>query len=653
MFRNSVVFISLATSTALGIPAALANEKAEIFGAIPAIRDISLSPDGTKIAFISPGPGKLSDLYTIDLAKGDTPTRVMSSSGEPEDLQWCGWVSNARLACRLGGLKEQAGEIYGFGTIFAIDSDGKNARQLTLEKDANTLTYSLGSGDIIDWLPDEQNAVLMSRYHPEQSSNGTRIVNRNFGWAVERIDTITGKAKFVERPEDEAIEYITDGEGSVRIKGMRTKLGATERDSGRIKYFYKNEKDDWVELSQLDYANRSGFNPYAVDKTRNSVFGFAPYQGRQALMSLKLDGSGESEVLVSSDKVDVDGLIRIGRKNRVVGASYAIEKREAVYFDEELEKLATGLANALGGESAINFADSSQDESKLLIWAGSDIDPGQYFLFDRRSKQLRPLLGVRPKVENQNLATVKPITFPAADGTKIPGYLTLPKGVEPKNLPAIVIPHGGPESRDEWGFDWLAQFFVSQGYAVLQPNFRGSAGYGDDWFLENGYKSWKVAIGDVSDGGRWLISQGIAKPEALSIVGWSYGGYAALQSAVTYPDLFKAVVAIAPVTDLALKKNSNNSNYSSVVEDDRVGNGPHVKEGSPAQNADRIKAPVLLFHGDLDQNVLINQSKMMEDKLKDAGKAVTFIEYEGLAHSLQNSASRIDMLTRSAAFLPK
>ena len=100
-------------------------------------------------------------------------------------------------------------------------------------------------------------------------------------------------------------------------------------------------------------------------------------------------------------------------------------------------------------------------------------------------------------------------------------------------------------------------------------------------------------------------------------------------------------------------KNSNNSNYSSVVEDDRVGNGPHVKEGSPAQNADRIKAPVLLFHGDLDQNVLINQSKMMEDKLKDAGKAVTFIEYEGLAHSLQNSASRIDMLTRSAAFLPK
>ncbi|PHR20936.1 MAG: S9 family peptidase [Sphingopyxis sp.] len=612
-----------------------------------------MSPDGTKIAFISPGPEKLSDLYTIDLAKGDTPTRVMSSSGDPENLQWCGWVSNARLACRLGGLKEQAGEIYGFGTIFAIDADGENARQLTLEKDADTLTYSLGSGDIIDWLPDEQDAVLMSRYHPERRAAGTRIGNRDFGWAVERIDTVTGKAKYVERPSEEAIEYITDGEGEVRIKGMRTKLGATERDSGRIKYFYKNGSNDWVELSQLDYANRSGFNPYAVDKTRNSVFGFAPYKGRQALMSVKLDDSGDQEVLVSNDKVDVDGLIRIGRKNRVVGASYAIEKREAVYFDKDLEKLAAGLANALGGETAINFADSSQDESKLLIWAGSDVDPGQYFLFDRGSKQLRPLLGVRPKVENQNLATVKPVTFPAADGTEIPGYLTLPIGVEPKNLPAIVIPHGGPESRDEWGFDWLAQFFVSQGFAVLQPNFRGSAGYGDDWFLENGYKSWKIAIGDVSDGGRWLIREGIAKPEALSIVGWSYGGYAALQSAVTYPDLFKAVIAIAPVTDLALKKNNNNKEYSSAVEDDRVGSGPHIKEGSPAQNVDQIKAPVMLFHGDLDQNVFINQSKFMEDKLKNAGKAVTFIEYEGLAHSLQNSAARIDMLTKSAAFLPK
>ncbi|VAV98396.1 Prolyl oligopeptidase family protein [hydrothermal vent metagenome] len=649
---SKVIVASIVYAGLFTFPAQ-ANEQAKIFGAMPAIRDISLSPDGTKIAFISPGPGKLSDLYTIDLAKGDQPTRVMSSSGDPENLQWCGWVSNVRLACRLGGLQKKAGEIYGFGTIFAIDADGKNAKQLTLEKGANTLTYSLGSGSIIDWLPDEQNAVLMSRYHPEEGAIGTRIVKRAYGWAVERIDTVTGKAKFVERPASEAVEYITDGEGHVRIKGMRNKLGATELNSGRIKYFYKNDRDKWVNLSELNYANRTGFNPSAVDPGKNSAIGFAPHQGRKALISIKLDGSGEKEILVSNDSVDVDGLIRIGRKSRVVGASYAKEKRTAVYFDDDLDKLASGLAKALGGNKSINFSDSSQDERKLLIWAGSDIDPGQYFLFDRDSKQLRPLLGVRPKVEIQKLATVKPVSYSAADGTKIPAYLTLPVGKDAKNLPAIVMPHGGPESRDEWGFDWLSQYFVSQGFAVLQPNFRGSAGYGEQWFLDNGYQSWKTAISDVSDGGRWLVSQGIAKPDALSIVGWSYGGYAALQSAATYPDLFKAVVAIAPVTDLALKKRNNNNQYSSTVEDNRVGQGAHIKEGSPAQNVDKIKAPVLLFHGDLDQNVMINQSKLMEGRLKGAGKPVTFVEYKGLAHSLRNSAVRTDMLTKSAAFLPK
>ena len=652
MFHSASSALALSLTFLFTASPSLANEKAEIFGTMPAIRDISLSPDGNKLAFISPGPGTFSDLYTIDIQNDGKPFRVMSSSGDPENLQWCGWVSNTRLACRLGGLEKKAGEIYDFGTIFAIDSDGKNSKMLTLEKNNKTLTYSLGSGTIVDWLPDEDNVVLMSRYHPEEAAIGSLVVKKRYGWAVERLDTRTGKAKFIERPADEAIEYISDGEGNIRIKGMRNKLGATELDSGRIKYFYKNDEGRWVNLSELDYANRTGFNPYAVDAKNNAVLGFAPYQGRKALISRKLDGNLEEKILVSHDEVDVNGLIRIGRKNRVIGGSYATEYRHSVYFDDGLKKLAEALGKALGGKS-INFYDTSLDESKLLIRAESDTDPGQYFLFDRNSKQLRPLLGVRPKVEGVTLAEVKPITFPATDGTKIPGYLTLPVGVAAKNLPAIVMPHGGPEARDEWGFDWLAQYFVSEGFAVLQPNFRGSAGYGEQWFLKNGYKSWQTAIGDVSDAGRWMVSEGIAKPEALSIVGWSYGGYAALQAAATYPDLFKSVVAIAPVTDLSLKKRNNNNQYSSAVGDDRVGQGPHVKLGSPAQNADKIKAPVLLFHGDLDQNVYINHSKFMEDRLKNAGKAVTFVEYEGLAHSLRNSNARIDMLTKSAAFLPK
>ncbi|MGB5724317.1 MAG: alpha/beta fold hydrolase [Parasphingorhabdus sp.] len=311
------------------------------------------------------------------------------------------------------------------------------------------------------------------------------------------------------------------------------------------------------------------------------------------------------------------------------------------------------MGNALGDEHIIHFSGADSEETKLLIWGGSDVDPGQYFLFDKSSKQLRPLLGVRPSLENAQLGKVKPISYPAADGTMIPGYLTLPPGSSGKNLPAIVMPNGNPESRDEWGFDWLAQFFVSQGYAVLQPNYRGSGGYGDEWYKKNGFQSWRTAIGDVTDAGKWLIAQGIAKPSALSIVGWSYGGYAALQSAVLEPDLFKAVIAIAPVTDLTTFKSNAKGYYDEAVVRKYVGDGPHIKEGSPAQNADKIKAPVLLFHGSFDQGVEIQHSRIMKNRLNDAGKPVTFIEYEGLTHSLQNSAARIDMLTKSAAFLPK
>ncbi|WP_373491344.1 alpha/beta fold hydrolase [Parasphingorhabdus sp.] len=652
MLRIHTLLVSVAVASVIVSPVAFANEKAKIFGAMPAVRDISISPDGNKVAFISPGPGRQIDLYSIDLTKGNIPVRVTTSSGEPEKLSWCGWVSNERLACKINAIEDYAGTLYGSSTVFAVNADGSKPVLLTKKQGRNAIGYNLGGGDIIDWLPGQDNMVMMSRYHLAQEKIGSRISNIKNGLAAEMIDTETGRTKFSERPSGETIEYITDGLGNVRIKGMRTKLGGTELDSGEIKYFYELD-GKWVAMGELNYAKRTGFNPYAVDPKSNRAFGFQPIDGRKALVAVDLDGGNGREVILKHDEVDVDGLIRIGRDNRVVGASYALERRTAVYFDNELASLATALGNALGEDYSIHFADANLGETKLLIWAGSDVDPGQYFLFDKETKQLRPLLGVRPIVENADLGRVKPVSYPAADGTMIPGYLTLPSGSTGKNLPAIVMPHGGPESRDEWGFHWLAQFYVSQGFAVLQPNFRGSAGYGDDWYKINGFQSWETSIGDVTDAGRWLVAQGIAKPSALSIVGWSYGGYAALQSAVLAPDLFKAVVAIAPVTDLSTLKGDARGYYDAAVVRDYVGNGPHVSAGSPAQNASRITAPVMLFHGDYDRNVEIQHSKLMEKKLKDAGKSVTFIEYKGLAHGLENSAVRIDMLTKSAAFLPK
>jgi dipeptidyl aminopeptidase/acylaminoacyl peptidase len=234
----------------------------------------------------------------------------------------------------------------------------------------------------------------------------------------------------------------------------------------------------------------------------------------------------------------------------------------------------------------------------------------------------------------------------------VPGYLTLPPGVDdPKGLPAIVLPHGGPGDRDEWGFDWLSQYYASRGFAVLQPNFRGSTGYGEAWLHRNGFRSWRIAIGDVLDAGRWLVAQGIADPAKLCVVGWSYGGYAALQSAVTDQGVFKAVVAIAPVTDLQTLKEEHRDWSDYYLVSDMIGEGPQVREGSPARNAEKIKVPVLLFHAALDRNVGIAQSRLMASRLQSAGVKHELVTWDDLDHHLEDSAARTEMLRKSDAFL--
>jgi dipeptidyl aminopeptidase/acylaminoacyl peptidase len=288
----------------------------------------------------------------------------------------------------------------------------------------------------------------------------------------------------------------------------------------------------------------------------------------------------------------------------------------------------------------------------MLLFAGSDIDPGVYYIFDRKARNLRTFLVVRNQLEGRKLANVRAVQYPADDGVIIPGYLTLPPGREDaKGLPAIVLPHGGPSARDEWGFDWLSQFYAARGFAVLQPNFRGSSGYGDAWFQQNGFRSWQVAIGDILAAGRWLVSQGIADPAKLGIVGWSYGGYAALQSAVVDPKLFKAVVAIAPVTDLAALKEESRIFTDFRLVKQFVGDGPYMTAGSPLAQAEKIKVPVLLFHGELDRNVSVRQSKRMAERLQAVGANCELVTWDELDHYLDDSSARGQMLSKSEAFL--
>ncbi|MBY0582793.1 MAG: S9 family peptidase [Sphingomonas sp.] len=632
----------------------VAAQLARDFGKRELVQSISLSPDGVYFAALVAGKGQ-SEVLLIGRVDGSEEARpILNADGDPERLTRCNWANNSRLICTISTVSGNGVDAVTFTRSLAIDRDGKNMKVVSARPGNNALEYMQNGGSVIDWFGDAQgSAVLMTRQFVPEASSETNIGSTQQGLGVERIDPLTLKRQLVERGSALAVEYITDGLGTVRIMGVRPE-DASGYVKNQIRYRYRKPGSrDWLPLSTVGAADPGGnaFDPWAVDPTANVAYGFDTLDGRRALFKVALDGTAKRDLVFARPDVDIDGLIRIGRKNRVVGVSFATDRRQTAFFDPELKKLQSALQKAVPDLPLVSFVDSSSDESMLLIWMGSDVDPGRYMVYDKATRHLDQLVAVRPDLENRKLAVVKAVTVQAADGAQIPAYLTIPTGSDGKKLPAIVMPHGGPGARDEWGFDWLAQFFAARGYAVLQPNYRGSTGYGDDWFVENGFKSWRVAIGDVNDAGRWLIKEGIATPDHLAIVGWSYGGYAALQSSVLDPDLFKSIVAIAPVTDLDSWREELRGFKEYALRDQFIGNGPHVREGSPAKNAGVFKVPVLMFHGDRDQNVGIGESRLMASRLKAAGKAVELVEFKGLDHQLDDSEARATMLAKADAFL--
>jgi dipeptidyl aminopeptidase/acylaminoacyl peptidase len=642
--------IVVLVATFVPVQQAAAFDAAAAFGARPSAYGLSLSPDGKTVAYVSPGAGQAGIVYTLSLARGAKPRQVLFAPGNPERIQSCAWVADDRLVCLIYGVGNNP--LYGvlpFTRIYAVNADGTNMKLLSTEQSVHSLGLDLNGGDIIDWLPGENGSLLMMRnYLPDNSLSGP-LGTHEGGLGVDRIDTRTLDVSHVARPDPTATEYITDGRGTVRIMGSRGTRSGLE--TGVTHYSYRPQNSrDWKSLGDFNSVTGEGFHPLAVDHDLNAAYGLKKKDGRRALYTVTLDESLREQLVYARPDVDVSSLIRLGRRQHVVGATYVTDARQAVYLSSDVQQLLAALSRALGG-APIRVADSSADDMTMLIFAGRDNDPGVYYIFDRKAKRLDTFLVVRDELEGVKLATVKSISYPADDGVMVPGYLTLPPGRnDAQGLPGIVLPHGGPNARDEWGFDWLSQFFANRGFAVLQPEFRGSIGYGDTWFQQNGFHSWRIAIADILAAGHWLVSQGV-DPAKLAIVGWSYGGYAALQSAVVAPSTFKAVIAIAPVTDLPLFREQFRRlpNYS--VASDFVGEGPYIQEGSPIEHADRIKVPVLMFQGTLDFNVNIAQSERMAARLKQVGGRCELVTFNGLDHSLESASARTELLRKSDAFL--
>jgi dipeptidyl aminopeptidase/acylaminoacyl peptidase len=655
MTRPLFCAAALAALVSGGAHAETLEETAAAFGARQSVLGVSLSPSGNKILYLAPGSDSAEIVYVVDLAGDAQPKAVTAQRGLDSELAQCEWATDSRVICQARYIGSMDGVLIGASRLFALDDDGSNQLSLSAQDSMKALGIRQDGGRILALdLPDRPGRVLMTREWVKENTAGTRLANSDEGLGVVEVDIANGRRRNVEPPAVGNVDFIADDKGQLRIRTRQPLDSRGYMRPDRLYSYRDANSRGWQPLSDTRSASdgEATFFPAAVDASRNVAYGFTTINGYDAVSTIALDGTGRSEVVLSRDDVDVDSLIRIGRQRRVVGASYATEKREIAYFDEELGRLSEQFHKVLPGEPLVEVVGASANERRLLLIGSSDVDPGMVYLFDKDTRELSELLPLRRELTGRAMGQMRPVTFPAADGTMIPGYLTLPPGVsEAGSLPAIVLPHGGPSARDEWGFDWLVQFFAARGYAVLQPNFRGSTGYGSAWFGRNGFQAWRTAIGDVNDAGRWLVSEGIGDPARLAVVGWSYGGYAALQTQVLDNTLYKAVVAIAPVTDLDRFREEKRAYTSFRIVDRFVGQGAHIAEGSPARNAQAFAAPVLMFHGTLDQNVGVAQARLMKSRLEEAGKPVRYVEYAGYDHQLDEGSVRTDMLTHIGRFL--
>jgi dienelactone hydrolase len=367
--------------------------------------------------------------------------------------------------------------------------------------------------------------------------------------------------------------------------------------------------------------------------------------------------------VVESDpmnRVDFGNAVFSEVSDELVATSYDDERERIYWKDKDFEADYKNLQKQLPGKEIV-FASSTKDEKLWIIGANADTDPGSTYLFDRSTKKLTLQYQIREKLNRSYLAPMKAVKYPSSDGLQIPAYLTLPKGVEPKNLPAIIVPHGGPWYRDSWGYNSFAQFLANRGYAVLQPNFRGSTGYGKK-FIDAANKQWGDKMqDDVTWGAKYLIAQGIADPKRVGIMGGSYGGYATLAGVAFTPDVYAAGVSIVGPSNLITLLESIPPYWEQIRKlfYERMGD-PNTPEGkaqllrqSPLSAASKIKTPLLVIQGANDPRVTKRESDQIVIALRDRGFPVEYMVAPDEGHGFARPVNNMAMFALAEKFLAK
>jgi len=638
-------FFALLLCFSGGIAARAANAPSvEDFASRPLIEDVSISPDGRYLALIQTHNGRAAAVV-VDRKAGPRHARAVMSEPEHVQMTWCDWATDTRLLCGFRGMALHGGAVYGFTRLAAVDADGEDLRVL-MQNNAEAQGQFLDR--IINWDPGLADTVLIEAdegLSSFQLLSNARIIG-NVGThglpAVFELNVKTGALAIRQRARDPIRHWVTDRHGHVRLG-----YGFS---GAMISYYARLEgESDWRQLTKFEiYSRESHFKPVAIsDQDPNKAYAFGPFERRQALWLIDLTDKQDPTLVFSHPLVDVSQPV-LARDGHLLGVLYETG-RPMLYFTDDRIRRVLGAVPKLDPDEFSTVRGSTRDGSAYVIRTVTDADAPRFSVLDTGTHQLTRMESAYPDRDASMLAPMRPISYPARDGAQIPGYLTLPQGAPGTHLPLIVMPHGGPIARDTWGYFFLREFLASRGYAVLQMNFRGSSGYGEEWFFA-AHQDWGgLTYDDVVDGARWAIQQGIADPARVGIVGWSFGGYIALVGAQRNPDLFRCAVDIAGVSDLRLLIDEQRASES--IKKQIGTDSDKLKANSPRLHAAEFKVPLLMVHGQKDAQVPLAQSNEMDAALTRAGKPHRLAVVPEADHQFSGVKQRATLLHEIEAFL--
>ena len=605
------------------------------FARLPFIENAELSPDGRYLAGLFAIQGEQSiGIVPIDRAVGK-PTFI----GVPDltEIDWLRWVGDDNIVVGLRALLPVETDNWYISRLISVNrTTGKVTR----------LLWDLHGQDAsnIVWIPSDGSTEILV------AGQNSIYEGEDFWPAVYRVDVATGRKKTEVAARSSVLDWGADHLGRVRY-------GIGYRDNTtRSTLLYRGDGKSVfrsIDSASLRDEERLSIPFVFVPGTDNGLVYAETSDGRTVIAENDLSTGRQVRIAHEIEGADIEGAIRSPDGSRLIGFYTSDDTRPIQWIDPAMARHQATL-DATSPASKVRIESYSRDLSKLLVRISTPDNPGLFYFYDADSDNLSKLASVNEAIGGKRLSRSKLVQYKARDGLEIEGVLTMPRGRATKNLPFIVMPHGGPWGHDTLAYDYWAQLLAERGYAVLQPNFRGSTGYGDA-FLKAGQGQLGFAMqDDVTDGVRWAVAEGLADPKRVCIVGASYGGYAAMWGIVKDPAQYRCAVSINGVSNLRREVNDfGGSVRSRLYRDQWQKMTPDFAAVSPINAIDRIRTPLLLIHGKKDVTVDHAQSAKMYAAMTKAGKSVEFVSIPLADHYFTREADRMTLLTAIEAFLAK